>query len=129
MRLGIAFLLMRGDGAVLLRRRPPRGLLGGMIEVPSSPWREGTLDRDDCLAAAPVSASWRSLPGIVRHVFTHFELRLEVVTASTAGMVDGVPDAQWFTIDRLDEMALPTVMKKVLTHGLKAMADANPAAT
>ncbi|TWT02797.1 A/G-specific adenine glycosylase [Reyranella sp. CPCC 100927] len=128
-RQGIAFLLMRKDGAVLLRRRPPRGLLGGMIEVPSSPWREGTLDRDDCLSAAPVPASWRSLPGIVRHVFTHFELRLEVVAASTAGMADEVADAQWCAIDRLDEMALPTVMKKVLTHGLKAMADANPAAT
>ena len=30
----------RADGAILLRRRPPRGLLGGMSEVPGSEWRE-----------------------------------------------------------------------------------------
>ena len=124
-RHGIAFLLVRKDGAVLLRRRAPSGLLGGMIEVPSSPWREGTLDRDDCLSAAPVSAKWRPLPGIVRHVFTHFELRLEVVAAyaPTARMADGVADTQWCAIDRLGEMALPTVMKKILAHGLKVLAD------
>ncbi|HJQ60582.1 MAG TPA: A/G-specific adenine glycosylase [Vineibacter sp.] len=124
LRRGMAFLLLRRDGAVLLRRRPAKGLLGGMIEVPSSPWREGELDRDACLAAAPVTAKWRVLPGTVRHVFTHFELHLEVAAAHapTARMADGVADAQWCDLDRLDEMALPTVMKKVLAHGLRAVA-------
>ncbi|HEX2889506.1 A/G-specific adenine glycosylase [Vineibacter terrae] len=123
-RQGIAFLLRARDGSVLLRRRPPSGLLGGMIEVPSSPWREGELDRADCLAAAPLPADWQPLPGIVRHVFTHFELRLEVVVArapTTTGMAEDAADWQWCAVDRLDEMALPTVMKKVLTHGLKAL--------
>jgi A/G-specific adenine glycosylase len=124
-RHGIAFLLVRRDGAILLRRRPPEGLLGGMIEVPSSPWREGEPDRAGSLAAAPVAAKWRTLPGIVRHVFTHFELRLEVAAAHapTARMADGIADAQWCAVERLGEMALPTVMKKVLAHGLKALAD------
>jgi len=38
-RRGIAFWAQRADGAVLLRRRPPSGLLGGMMEIPSTPWR------------------------------------------------------------------------------------------
>ncbi len=124
-RHGIAFLLVRRDGAVLLRRRPPEGLLGGMMEVPSSDWQPGELDRNSCMAAAPVAAGWRVLPGIVRHVFTHFELRLEVAAAHapTARMADGVADSRWCPVDRLDEMALPTVMKKILTHGLKGLAD------
>ena len=42
-RRGLAFVLARKDGAILLRKRPPKGLLGGMDEVPSSPWREGKL--------------------------------------------------------------------------------------
>jgi A/G-specific adenine glycosylase len=123
-RRGVAFLLVRRDGAVLLRRRPTKGLLGGMIEVPSSPWCDGELDHAACLATAPVPAKWRPLPGLVRHVFTHFELQLEIVAAyaPTTRMADGVVEAQWCAIDRLDEMALPTVMKKVLTHGLKALA-------
>src|SRR5437764_4173802 len=38
-RRGVAFVLMRRDGAVLLRKRPTKGLLGGMDEVASSAWR------------------------------------------------------------------------------------------
>ena len=49
LRYGVAFWLTRGDGAVLLRRRPEKGLLGGMTEIPSTPWRSEpwTLDRGD----------------------------------------------------------------------------------
>jgi A/G-specific adenine glycosylase len=124
-RHGIAFLLVRGDGAVLLRRRPATGLLGGMVEVPSSDWRDGAPDRAAGLAAAPVTAKWRTVPGMVRHVFTHFELHLEVVTAHapTARMAAAVMDALWCPVDQLDTMALPTVMKKVLAHGLRALAE------
>src|SRR5690606_19140167 len=35
-RRGSAFVAVRSDGAVLLRRRAPKGLLGGMAEVPGS---------------------------------------------------------------------------------------------
>jgi A/G-specific adenine glycosylase len=127
-RRGLAFLLTRGDGSVLLRRRPPTGLLGGMMEVPSSDWREGEMDRAACLVSAPVAAKWRPLPGFVRHVFTHFELRLEVMAAHapTARMADNVADAQWCAVEHLGDMALPSVMKKVLAHGLKAKAAVAP---
>ena len=40
-RRGHAFVALRDDGAVLLRERPLKGLLGGMLETPSSPWTEG----------------------------------------------------------------------------------------
>ena len=35
-RHGLAFVAIRADGAVLLRRRPDKGLLGGMAEVPEA---------------------------------------------------------------------------------------------
>ena len=41
-RRGVAFWAMREDGALLLRKRPERGLLGGMAEVPSTDWRSAT---------------------------------------------------------------------------------------
>ena len=40
------------EGRILLRKRPPKGLLGGMDEVPSSPWREGSLDEGKALEDA-----------------------------------------------------------------------------
>jgi A/G-specific adenine glycosylase len=115
LRAGLAFWTLNPAGDVLLRRRPETGLLGGMMEVPSSPWTAGP--QDDPLRHAPVAADWRRLPGAVRHVFTHFELRLEVAAARAGGgwrEADGI----WVPLDRLSDQALPTVMRKVVRHAL-----------
>ena len=39
-RLVLAYVAIRADGCVLLRRRPENGLLGGMLEVPSTEWAD-----------------------------------------------------------------------------------------
>jgi A/G-specific adenine glycosylase len=115
LRRGVAFWAVRGDGAVLLRKRPAKGLLGGMMEVPSSEWRSGTVDRAAAEKTAPVRARWSALPGIVRHSFTHFDLELMVLTGKTrATKAEGV----WVQPDALDTQALPTVMKKVIAFAL-----------
>ena len=108
-RRGIAFWITAPDGDVLLRRRPENGLLGGLMEVPSTAWREEGWSRADAEKAAPVEADWRPVDGIVRHTFTHFRLELSVLAARvprTKG-IGGV----WCR--RLEDHALPTVMKKV----------------
>ncbi len=53
LRYGVAFWLTRADGAVLLRRRPETGLLGGMIEIPSTAWRAEPWTFAEAIAAAP----------------------------------------------------------------------------
>jgi len=115
-RRGLAFVLARKDGAVLLRKRPAKGLLGGMDEVPSSPWREGRFKPSEALAEAPVPARWTLLDGLVRHTFTHFHLELSVAraTATTDRLARLLPGSSWCTLDLLDERALPTVMRKVI---------------
>ncbi len=120
-RRGLAFVLARKDGAILLRKRPARGLLGGMDEVPSSPWREGKLMAEQALAEAPVPARWQILDGLVRHTFTHFHLELTVAraTATTDRLARLAPGTSWCTIDRMTERALPTVMRKVIAHAVK----------
>src|SRR5437870_9775184 len=67
LRHGVAFWLTRADGWVLLRRRPDRGLLGGMIEVPSTPWRTAPWTFAEAVRSAPVAVAWSPLPGAVRH--------------------------------------------------------------
>jgi A/G-specific adenine glycosylase len=119
MRYGVAFWLTRPDGAVLLRRRPEKGLLGGMTEIPSTRWRPEPWTFDEAAQAAPVPAAWTALPGTVRHGFTHFALELAVMAGTP--MSQGGADGIWSPIDRLGEHALPTLMKKVARHALSAL--------
>ncbi|MBR9864315.1 MAG: A/G-specific adenine glycosylase [Rhodobacteraceae bacterium] len=103
-RLGIAYVAERTDGAVLLERRPDKGLLGGMLGWPGSTWQEAPHD-----AEPPLDADWQDR-GEVRHTFTHFHLRLRVRFARD---VRGEPDSGSFLPrDRFSPADLPTVMRK-----------------
>ncbi len=115
-RYGVAFWLVRPDGSVLLRRRPEKGLLGGMIEVPSTGWRSEPWTIDEAVRAAPAAAGWSLLPGVVLHGFTHFRLELAVVSGEGSAA-----DGLWARPDRLGEHALPTLMKKVVQHAVSAL--------
>ena len=116
LRHGVVFWTQRRDGAVLLRRRPEEGLLGGLFEVPSTEWRAVPWTIDEAKAAAPARTSWRPLDGVVRHGFTHFELELSLLVGSARrSFADG---AVWCPVDRLSDYALPTLMKKVVRHAL-----------
>ncbi len=52
-RHGAAYVLTSG-GQVALVRRPPRGLLGGMLGLPTSDWRPAPFQ-----AEPPATAAWR----------------------------------------------------------------------
>ncbi len=115
-RTGVAFWVVDDTGAVLLRRRAEKGLLGGMIEVPSTEWGAAPSTAA-ASAAAPIKAEWRVLPGQVRHVFTHFELTLTVWAARLPAKGD--PKAGlWVKPDRFGDYALPSVIMKVVRHAL-----------
>ncbi len=123
-RRGIAFWLTDSQGAVLLRRRPPKGLLGGMTEVPSTDWREAPWAEAEALAQAPLPAEWQALPGLVRHTFTHFHLEL-AVWAGRTDRPEALQDSRWVALDLLGGQALPSVMRKVVGHALKQAASEN----
>lgn len=119
LRRGVAFWAVREDGAVLLRRREEKGLLGGMAEVPSTEWRAEPWTVAEAEGQAPVSATWRRLEGIVRHGFTHFDLHLEVLAASVpADAAAAAERSVWCPLDRLSDQALPSLMRKVVRHAL-----------
>ncbi|MGH1356458.1 MAG: A/G-specific adenine glycosylase [Thalassovita sp.] len=103
-RLGIAYVARRADGAYLLERRPDKGLLGGMLGWPGSEWNEAPTH------APPIQADWRELPAEARHTFTHFHLRLRVMVADTA---DQTPDrGEFYPNATFRASDLPTVMRK-----------------
>ncbi|MYM55507.1 A/G-specific adenine glycosylase [Rhodobacteraceae bacterium GS-10] len=105
-RLGIAYVGRRADGAFLLQRRPDKGLLGGMLGWPGSDWAE-TVPQD----TPPVAAQWRDAGAEARHTFTHFHLRLAIRVADLP--MGAEPDTgEFLGPDRFRPSDLPTVMRK-----------------
>ncbi|WP_112663254.1 A/G-specific adenine glycosylase [Microvirga flavescens] len=117
LRRGAAFVVLRADDTILLRTRPPKGLLGSMAEPPTSEW-DPTYEPSRAVLDAPIEARWQRLPGSVRHVFTHFPLELTVLFAKVPRGTPAPHDMRWTPRLKLYEEALPGVMKKALVHAL-----------
>lgn len=113
LRYGAHFLLTDATGAVLLRRRPPSGLLGGMLEIPGAPWRESAWMPAEALAHAPLPGlRWQRLPGVARHGFTHFELSMILFAATVPRLAP--PAGMEARPLAAAAAALPSVMRKLL---------------
>jgi A/G-specific adenine glycosylase len=108
-RYGVAYVLTRGDEVALVRR-PPTGLLGGMLALPTSEWRSDRWTDAEAVAAAPVDAGWRGV-GEVEHGFTHFTLTLQLLRAEGEAR-----EVIWTPRSGLD--ALPSVFLKAARAGL-----------
>ena len=122
-RRGVAFVALREDGHVLLRRRPDAGLLGGMLEVPSTDWIEPAISTDAAMRAAPLPSEWWAVPGTVQHTFTHFRLEMTVYRALVP--VDTSVDlwadparCRWVHRTDLAAEALPSIVHKLIAHAL-----------
>jgi A/G-specific adenine glycosylase len=97
-------------GRVLVRRRPEKGLLGGMMEFPSTPWRAKPWTEAEALRHAPAKGAWRILLPSFRHVFSHFALEARVARARVGGA--GIKGLRWWPVAGLGRLALPSAMRK-----------------
>lgn len=109
-RYGVVFWAVDSGARVLLRKRPETGLLAGLHEIPSTPWREAPWSFEEARSEAPVEADWFPVAGEVVHVFTHFRLVLQVVRGRVAERGSA---GDWVTPEDFGDYALPTAMKKV----------------
>ncbi len=113
-RRGAAFVALRSDGALLVRTRSEKGLLGGMTEVPGTDWIEGD-DMPVKPEGAPVLADWRNT-GRITHVFTHFRLELVVFAAELSSGTLPSSGCTWLAPEDIADAALPILMRKVLAR-------------
>ena len=100
---GALFILRSPEGKLFIRKRPGKGLLSGLWEVP---WDEEST--------FPFEAPWEELPHKVRHVFTHFELELSFYTVSAPFPAGFTAVGIFISREEVHHYAFSTLMKKVL---------------
>lgn len=112
-RWGVAFVMKCPEDHIFLRKRAPTGLLASMMEVPTTPWEEGMNFSTDL--TPPLEGDWQVAPRFVKHVFTHFQLNLQVWSIRVP-QLQVTHEGQWIASSQLSQVALPTLMKKVIAH-------------
>ncbi len=111
-RRWLAYAAFDASGRILLERRPPKGLLGGMLGLPGNDWSDAPE------LAPPLEADWHRPDEFVRHTFTHFHLLLEVRVANVGAI--SAPTGCFFADARSFRASdLPTVMRKAYELALK----------
>ena len=102
-RTGTVWLARRPDGAMLLERRAPKGLLGGTFGFPGTGW-------DGSTAGPPMPADWHP-SGTITHTFTHFHLILTVLSCTPR--YDAAPlRGEFHGANLFSPQDLPTLMRK-----------------
>jgi A/G-specific adenine glycosylase len=109
-RTGTVYWVERADGEVLLHRRPAKGMLGGMLGLPTTGWDKRSTEPNP-----PLIVAFAGTGRTVEHTFTHFHLTLAiercVVPAATPE-----PDEsyRWASQHSLEQAGLPSLFMKVV---------------
>lgn len=107
-----AYLIQTPSGRLWLRKRPDTGLLAGLMEVPMSDWLE---DETLLVQTPPIGGAWIKAPSVIKHVFTHFDLYVQLwtITIDESSLpIEGF----WACQSTLPQLALPTLIKKVIKN-------------
>lgn len=105
-------LIARNDGAVLLQKRPPHGIWGGLYALPEIP---DELDAEAHALTLGLRANGVATPlPPLRHAFTHFRLTLEPQLLDVSGEGIRDPAWRWAAPHEWDSLGLPTPVRRLL---------------
>ena len=107
-----SMLVLTDGGRVLLERRPPMGIWGGLLALPEVPVAEA-----DSFAASRGCrlVATHALPA-VQHSFSHFHLTIRPLfcrVERAAGQLEE-PGWEWLAVENVDAAALPAPLKRLL---------------
>lgn len=106
---GEVYWVMNDKGEVLFHKRPEKGLLAGMIGLPTSSWEvQGVgVIRPEILSDTKIIDSNQS----VNHVFTHFDLTLSLKMVVESSDIKLSNEYVWHEMNEMQDK-LPTVFRK-----------------
>jgi A/G-specific adenine glycosylase len=112
----IRMLLLRtAEGEVLLERRPPVGVWGGLWSFPECPLEVDIADwcRERLGLTVVVSPPW----SMVRHSFSHFQLDITPAPALVTGPISGVMEGErfvWYNPGHPTDRGVAAPVKRLL---------------
>jgi len=108
-RYATAYIITNKAGEVWLRKRPEKGILAGLWEVPATPF---VAKREAEWAEALLDGTPRQLTPLeaeVRHVFTHMDVRISLVKARFTPK-----GGRWVALHPEIPQDVPTLTRKIL---------------
>jgi len=94
----VMWLNLNDNRQILLEKRPPAGIWGGLWSLP---------ELDD-------AEEFEAIVDEFEHTFTHYKLAARVVSANAQPQVADNIQLQWHNIEQLNNLAFPTPIKKFL---------------
>ena len=109
--------------SVLITRRKPEGLLGGLWEFPGGKIQNDEKAKDACIREIKeetnLSVGVDSHLVRIKHAYTHFKIVMDVFCCShITGQVklNGPVDHRWIKLDKLDEYPFPKANHKFFSE-------------
>jgi len=118
-QFNIAVGVVFKNGRVLITRRKPEGLLGGLWEFPGGKIQNNEKAQDACIREIKeetnLSAGVDTRLCRIKHAYTHFKIVMDVFCCSyISGKVklNGPVDHRWIKLDELDDYPFPKANHK-----------------
>jgi len=108
-------IVVDGDGAVLLERRPPVGIWGGLWGFPECALDSAT--EQWCLTQLGLRVKRRRALEAINHGFTHFSLRIQPVLLKAENPAEAVmegPDRVWYNPKMPDSRGIAAPVARLL---------------
>lgn len=111
----VVLLLIEHEGCILLERRPPAGIWGGLWSLPEAADTLGAAEL--CQQRFGLAVDFGPAGEDFVHVFTHFRLTITPLPGQVSGFSAQVADASngWFSRSAAAELGLSAPVRRLLT--------------
>ncbi len=113
-KFGFVYWVQDSEGRVLLHRRPSKGMLGGMVGLPTSEWVERKKKRGVKHLENLKDLTFAEKRQSVHHSFTHFDLELGLKCAISVNALKTQDDYFWCDENELKTIGFPTLFSKAM---------------
>ena len=114
-----AYLIVNEFNEILIRRRPAKGMLQSMMEVPNDAWVKNrkNLVRDNLVKS--FSIKLLKLKEKIIYSFSHFDLDIKMYFAKVKKT--NSKNYQWLSLTKIDNSGLPTIMRKIIKQYMNSI--------